>query len=155
MKEYVIRPEAHYSKLYPVFMTTFLFAAVAFSFMGHFVTAVGYILTGIFLFCALYYGVLFFYYKYYQVRVCPNALTVCNIKNTHKTYNIDTIRWRIIRIPWYNTYFINIYSTTQKPVAIVRPHWKNATRILKLAHFGKLTPVEKQYIEFMKNVGLL
>lgn len=155
MREYVIIPEARYNKLYPILAVVYLLVAVALGFMGHFVTAVGYILAYIFLFCSLYYGVLFFYYKYYQVHVSSSSLIVSNIRGKRISYNTDEIRWKIIRIPWYNSFYIFLYSTKKTPVAIVRPHWKNVAKILRLPHYGKLTPAELQYIKFLKNVGVM
>lgn len=155
MREYVIIPEARYNKLYLILAVAYFLIAVALGFMGHFVTAVGYILACIFLFCSLYYGVLFFYYKYYQVHVSFSSLIVTNIRGKQIHYSADTIRWKIIRIPWYNSFYLFLYTTQQTPVAVVRPHWRNAPRILRFPHHGKLTPVELQYIKFMKNVGLL
>lgn len=155
MKEYIIVPEARYSKLYPLLAVAYLIAAIAFGLFGHFVTAVGHILAYIILFCSLYYGGLFLYYKNYQVNVSSNSLTVCNIFNKQKKYNVNTLQWKLLRIPWYNSYFLLLYSTAQIPIALIKPHWKNASKILSLPHFGKLSSVEIKYIKFMKKVGLL
>lgn len=155
MGEYDIIPESRYSKFYPLLVIAYFLVAVAFSYFGCVVTAVGFILAFFFLFCSLYYGGLFLYYRYYRVHISSNSLTVCNIINRRKTYQTDTLQWKIVRIPWYNSYFILLYSSTRFPVAVVRPHWKNVRKILKCPHLGKLNPTELEYIIFMKKVGLL
>lgn len=154
MKEYAIVPETRYSKLYPILAVSYLIAAVALGLFGHFVTAVGYILAFITLFCSLYYGGLFLYFKNYHVKVSSNSLTVCNIFNKHKKYIVDTLQWKLVRIPWYNSYFLLLYSTAQIPITLINPHWKNASKLMRLPHYGKLSSVESKYIGFMKKVGL-
>ena len=38
------------------------------------------------------------------------------------------------------------------PVAILKPHWKNALGVLWLRHDGVLTETERRYLEYLKRV---
>lgn len=155
MKKYSITPEFQHSSMFLFFSVMYLFVTMGFAFWGYFVASVGYILSSIFLFCSLYYGLLYLCSKYYQINVSPGLITVWNVMNKPRNYRTDKLWWKIGKIPWYNSYFVLIYSSKRIPVAVVRPHWKNALKLLRLSHLGKLSSTELEYLKFLKNVGLL
>lgn len=155
MREYTIAPEFRYSKFFPFLAILHQIAAIGFLVFGYFITPVGFILTILFLLCSLYYIGLSLCTKFYQVHVSLDLLTVRNIINKRRIYHTDKLWWKILKLPWYNTYYILLYSSKQVPIAIVRPHWPNSLRILKFPHLGKFSADELVYLKFLKRVGLL
>ncbi len=155
LREYHIIPEFRYSKAYPYVAFTCLLIAVGLIFFGYFVTSAGFILAICFCFCSIYYASLLFCNKYYRLHITPGITTVWNIFNRSRSYQTDTLRWKIVRIPWYNTYFVLLYSTGKKPVAIIKPHWENMYKLLAYPHHGKLSDTERKYIKFLKHTHLM
>ena len=155
MRDYNIIPEFRYSKFFPFSAIICQLGAIGFMVVGHLVTSVAFLLACIFQFCALYYAGLSIFNRYYRLNISSDSVTVWSIVNKPKQYRSDELRWRIGRIPWYNSYFILLYSTGRIPVAIVQPHWKNALRLIHFPHYGKLSSVELDYLEFLKSVGLI
>ena len=41
------------------------------------------------------------------------------------------------------------------PVAIPKPHWKNALGVPRLRHDGVLTETERRYLEYLKRVDMV
>ncbi len=155
MGEYSIVPEFRYCKFFPLFTIIYQLVAIGFVAFGHFIASVAFILACIFQFCAFYYAGLFIFNKFYRLNISSSSITVWNMFNYSKMYPADKLRWKIGRIPWYNTYFILLYSSGQIPIAIIKPHWENALRIIHFPHAGKLSSVELEYLKFLKSVGLL
>ena len=155
MREYYINPEFSYSKLFLLAVIIFQILAIGFACFGWYVTYVGLLIALICQYGALYYLCLFFCNKNYRLHFTPDIVTVWNLLNKQKKYAFCSIRWKIKRIPWYNTYFVLLYSTEQRPIAIVKPHWKNVRKILRLPHHGPLTTAEHEYVKFLKSVGLM
>lgn len=155
MGEYNIFPEYRYYKTFPFLAITYQLIAIMFAVFGNFITSVGFILTFIFQVCSFYYAGLSICSRCYRLNITSNLITVWNIFNKPKKYPADKLRWKIRRIPWYNSYFIFLYSSGRIPIAIVKPHWKNALRILLFPHSGILSTVEREYLKFLKNIGLL
>lgn len=155
MKEYMIVPEFRYSKTFPFAFIIYQFVTAVFVLLGYHVTGIAYSLAFIFQICVIYYLCLYLINKYCRLHIRPDIVTVWNIFNKPKQYQSVQLCWKIKRIPWYNSYFLCLYSTRQKPVAILKPHWKNALKLLHFPHYGSLTSVELKYIKFLKNIGLL
>ena len=155
MGEYIVVPKYHNSKIFPISAIVCQFATTVFICFGLCVTTVGFILAFFFQFCSFYYGGLYFYNKFYRLNMSSRHVTIWNIFNKSKSYQISELRWRIRRIPWYNSYFVLLYASNRIPVAVVKPHWENALRLLKFPHLGKLSSVEIEYLKFLKRVGLL
>ena len=155
MREYYIRPEFRYSKSFLFAVAFFQLLAIGFFCLGCYVTYIGFLSALICQFLVFYYLCLFFCNKNYRLHVTPDWVTVWDLLSRPKQYDTSSIRWKIKRIPWYNTYFVLLYSTEPRPIAIVKPHWKNAGKLLKLPHHGSLTAVEREYITFLKSVGLM
>ena len=155
MREYYVYPEFRYSKAFLFAVTVFQLVAIGFVCLGFYVTYVCLLLALFSQFCAFYYLCLIFCNKNYRLHFTPDRVTVWNLLNHPKQYVSCSIRWKIKRIPWYNTYFVLLYSTERKPIAIVKPHWKNVRKILQLPHNGPLTAVEHEYIKFLKSMGLM
>lgn len=155
MKDYDIVPEFCYSKFFPFLMTVYQFVAMSFILFALHIDPLWSLLAGIFQLCSIYYGGLLLYSKFYKISISANTITIQNIIKKSKSSSVDNLRWKIIRFPWYNSYFILLFQSKRLPIAVVKPHWKNALRILKLSHLGKLSTVELDYLKFLKNVGLL
>ncbi len=155
MREYYIIPEFSYSKTFLFAVTICQLMSIGFVCLGCHVTYIGLFPALICQFGTFYYLCLFFSNKNYRLHLTPDIVTVWNILNKPKQYASCSIRWKIKRIPWYNTYFVLLYSTEQRPIAIVKPHWKNVRKILQLPHHGPLTTAEHEYVKFLKSVGLM
>ena len=155
MEEYNIIPEFCYYKAFPFFAIICQLVAVGLMLFGIFVTSVGFILAFCFQFCALYYTGLFICNKYYRVNISSAFITIWSVFNKVKKYPIIKLRWKIVRIPWYNSHYLLLYSSGRMPIAVIRPHWKNALRILSFPHSGTLGCAELEYLNFLKKSGLL
>ena len=155
LREYYIIPEFSYSNTFLFAVAIYQILAIGFVYLGCYVTYAGLLLALIFQFCVFHYLCLFFCNKNYRLHFTPDGVTVWNLLNKPKQYAVCSIQWKIKRIPWYNTYFVLLYSTEKRPIAIVKPHWKNVRKILQLPHHGPLTTVEREYIKFLKSVGLM
>ena len=155
MGEYSIVAELRFSKFFPLFTGIYQLMVIAFWAFGCLVAPPGFVLAYIFQFCSLYYVGLSLCAKFYKLRISPNLITVRNIFSKEKSYGTDNLRWKIGRIPWYNSYYVLLYSSRRIPIAIVKPHWKNALRILRFPHLGKLSTMEIEYLKFLKSAGLL
>ena len=155
MREYYIIPEFSYSKTFLFAVTIYQIMAIALVWFGCYFTYASLLLALICQFCAFYYLCLFFCNKNYRLHFTTDSVTVWNLLNKPKQYTSCSIRWKIRRMPWYNTYFVLLYSTARRPIAIVKPHWKNVRKILQLPHHGPLTTAEHEYVKFLKSVGLM
>ena len=155
LQEYSINPELCYSKSFPFAVALFQTLTIGFLCLGHYVTYIVHLLALLCQFCAFYFLYLFFYNKNYRLHITTDRITVWNLRNKPRQYDLCAIRWKIKRIPWYNTYFALLYSSGQTPIAIVKPHWKNVNKLLQLPHHGPLTTVEREYVKFLKSVGLM
>lgn len=151
---YTINPEFSHSKAFSFVAFILQFVTIGLVALGYYFTSVSYFLAVIFQCCVVYYLFLFFSSRYYRLHISPNIVTVWSGFNKPKRYSTSSIRWRIKRIPWYNTYFVCLYSIDRLPVAIVKPHWKNAPRLFRFPHCGSLTDMEKKYIDFLASMGL-
>ena len=155
MREYNIVPEFAYSKTFLLAATICQFVAIGFVVLGYYVTAVSYLAAAILQLSFFYFLCLYLCNRNYRLRITPIHVTVWNLFNKSKQHMTCQIRWKIKRIPWYNTYFVVLYSTSRMPVAILKPHWENVWKILKLPHYGAVSIAERKYIEFLKSVGLM
>ena len=155
MQEYYINPEFHYSKTFPFAVVFCQILAIGFICWGCYVTYIAHLLALFCQFGAFYYLYLLFCNKNFRVHITTDSVTVWNLFNRPKQYAFCSIRWKIKRISWYNAYFVLLYSTGQSPIAIVKPHWKDVKRILQLPHHGPLTTAERDYLKFLKSVGLM
>lgn len=155
MGEYSIVPEFSFNKFFPLLAGTYQLIAIGFFAFGYFVASVGFILSYIFQLCSFYYVGLFLCDKFYRLFIFPDQITVQNAFGKQNTYRVDNLRWRIVRIPWYNSYYVLLYSSGRNLIAVVKPHWKNVPRILHFPHSGKLSSKEIEYLKFLKSVGLL
>lgn len=155
MGGYSVVPEFRFSKFFPLLAGAYQLIAVGFFAFGYFITSAGLMLSCIFQLCSLYYVGLFLCDKFYRLIISPDQITVQNIFGKQKTYRVDNLRWSIGRIPWYNSYYVLLYSSGRNPIAVVRPHWKNVPRILHFPHSGKLSSQEIEYLKFLKSVGLM
>lgn len=153
MKEYRIIPEFPYHKAFPFVAIIYQFIAIGFVVLGHCSTPISYVASVIFQLSAFYFLFLFLCNKNYQLYITPVSVTVWNIFNKPRRYPSCQIQWKIKRVPWYNIYFMVLYSTGRMPIAFLKPHWKNVSKVLKFSHRGPLTIVERKYIEFLKKVG--
>jgi len=155
LREYHINPEFSYSKTFLFAVIIYQLVAIGFVCLACCVTYACLLPALICQFCAFYYLCLFFCNKNFRLHFTPDSVTVWNLLNQPRQYASCSIRWRIKRIPWYDTYFVLIYSTERRPIAIVKPHWKNVRKILQLPHHGPVTTTEHEYIKFLKSVGLM
>ena len=155
MGEYSIVSEFRYFKIFPFLAAFYQFVAIGLAIFGYYITSIGIFLAFIFEGCSFYYIFLSFCKKYYRVNISSGVTTVWSVFNKPTQYCTIQLRWRIKRIPWYNAYFIFLYSSTRIPIAIFKPHWKNALRVLSFPHLGVLTDMELKYIKFLKKVGLI
>lgn len=155
MGEYDIVPEFRHFKAFPFIAITYQLVAIGFAVFGCFVASVGFILALFFQFCSVYYTGLFLCNRYYRLNVTSSFITVRNLFNKPRRYHADKLRWKMRRIPWYNSYFILLYSSGRIPIAIIKPHWKNALRMIHFPHSGIFTSVELRYLNFLESAGLL
>ena len=155
MREYHINPEFSYSKAFLFEVIIYQLVAIGFVCLGYYVTYICLLPAFICQFATFYYLCLFLCNKNFRLHFTPVNVTVWNLLNQPRQYTSSSIRWRIKRIPWCNTYFVVLYSAKRKPIAILKPHWKNVRNILQLPHRGPVTAVEQKYIQFLKNVGLM
>ena len=155
MKEYTIIPEFRYSKSFPYAAIFCQIIAIGFVIFGCALTLAGFILAFLFQFCAVYYMGLFLCNRYYRITISPRVITLWSIFNRSKKCQAETLRWKICRIPWFNDYYILLYSSGRMPMALINPHWKNALKLLQFPHFGPLKGTELKYLHFLKSAGLL
>ena len=155
MKEYSIIPEISHRKFLPFLLVVSQLVAIGLGIFGYFLTSVGFILAACYQICAFYWAALSLCDRYYRLNVSFDSISVQSIFNKTSKYDIDTLRWKILRIPWYRNYYILLYSSRRSLVAIVKPHWKNALEIMRLPHLGKLSPAEIDYLNFLKRNGRL
>ena len=104
---------------------------------------------------AIYYLFLFLCNRNYRLHVTPINVTVWNLFHKPTQYASSQIQWKIKRIPWYNTYYVMLYATGKRPIAILKPLWKNMSKILQFPHYGPMSTVERKYLSFLKGTGLL
>ena len=155
MREYNIVPEFRYYKTFPFAVIIYQLLSIGFIVLGHYVTSISYFAAVILQFSVFYFLYLYLCNRNYRLHIAPVDVTIWNLFNKQRQYPTCQIRWQIKRIPRYNTYFVVLYSTGRRPIAIVKPHWKNVSLVLKFPHHGPLTVVERKYIEFLKSVGLM
>lgn len=155
MREYDIIPEFPHPKTFPLLAIVCQLCVVGSSVFGCLVSSAGFVLAILFQFCTVYYAGLSFCNKYYRVHITANCISVHSIFNKLRTYHANELCWKILRIPWYNSYYILLYSSRRVPIAILRPLWKNALSVLRFPHRGKLRCVELDYLKFLEKVGLL
>lgn len=155
MKEYSIVPEFSYSKTFPFTASICQLMAMVFVIVGHRITTAGYVAATILQLSAIYLLFLFLCNRNYRLYITPISVTVWNVFGKPKQYPYHQIQWKIKRVPWYNIYYVVVYSKGKIPVALLKPHWKNVSKVLKLPHRGPLTITERKYIEFLKKVGLI
>lgn len=155
MEAYSIVPEFQHFKFYPYLVILFQLIALGFMIFGHFVTSLGYILALMYGFCSFYYITLLFVGKFYRLSVNTNSMIVWSVFNKPKSYNVDKVRWKIQKIPWYNSYFILLYYMDGMPIAIIKPLWTNGLRVVKFRHLGVYSSTEIEYLKFLRKFGLL
>lgn len=155
MREYDIVPEFRYSKFLFLFALVCQLIAIGSGILGYFVALAGSILAAFYQFGALYCVGLSLCNRYYRLYISSDSITVWNMFNKPKDYPTNTLRWMIARIPWYRSYYILLYSSGRIPIAIVKPHWKNALEIVHFPHSGQLSSAELDYLKFLKKMGLL
>lgn len=155
MREYYITPEFNNSKMFPFAAGLCQLLTIALVFLGYYITAASYLLAAFIQFSALWYFCLFLCNKNYRLYITPDTVTVWNLLKKEKQHITSQIKWKIKRIPWYNTYYVILYSSPQTPIAILKPHWKNVAKILTRPHLGPLSATEREYIAFLKQVGLM
>ena len=123
MKEYTIIPEFRYSKSFPYAAIFCQIVAIGFVIFGCALTLAGFIFPFLFQFCAVYYMGLFLCNRYYRITITPGVMTVWSIFNRSKKCQAETLRWKVCRIPWFNDYYILLYSSGRMPIALIKPHW--------------------------------
>lgn len=155
MREYSVVPPFSSSKIFYVAVVVYQFITIGLIVLGHYFTPISYFAAVISQSCVFYFLCLFLCARNYRLHINLDRVTVWTLFNKPKQYISCQIRWKIKRIPWYNTYFIVLYSNSRTPIAIIKPHWENATKLLRFSHYGRLTIVEHEYIVFLKKVGLL
>lgn len=155
MREYSVIPEVSQRKLLPFLLIVCQLVAIGLGILGYFITSAGFALAACYQICVFYWVGLYLCDRYYRLNVSFDSITVQNIFNKTAKYDTDTLRWKILRIPWYRSYYILLYSSRRSPVAIVRPHWKNALEIVRFPHLGKLSSAEIDYLNFLKRCGQL
>ena len=155
MEEFKIVPEFRHYKAFPMLAITHQLISAGFLLFGHFVTSLGFILAFVFELCVVYYLGLYVCNRCYRLNITSSSVTIWSIFSNPQIYRTETLRWRIRRIPWYNLYYIFLYSSGSIPISIVQPHWKNALRIIHFPHFGKITSYEYEYLKFLRSIGLL
>ena len=150
--EYNIVPDPCDYKNFPILAIVGQFAALGFVLLSYFESLI-LILACIYEVISLLYVGLFICQKHYRLNITANHLTVYCIFNKTKKYPVREVWWRIQRIPWYNSFYILLYSSGKVPVAIIKPHWTNAIKIMHFSHLGEMTSVEREYLKFMKSVN--
>ena len=155
MNKYSIVPEFSYCKYFPFLAVVCQLITIGLIVFGIFIASPCLILACCFQFCSLYYAGLFICNRYYRLNISSDSITVWYLFNKSKKFCTNEMRWKIRRIPWYNSYFIILHSSRRIPIAIIKPHWKNALRIIHLPHSGKLSSAELKYLKFLKDIGLL
>ena len=155
MNEYNIIPEFRFGKFFPFLICMYQLLTIILLWFAYSIDSTGFILVFIVQFCALYYLALLLINKFYRLDISSSLVTIYNVFHSPKTYSTDTLRWKIVRIPWYCSYYLLLYSSAKIPIAIIVPLWKNALKLLCFPHMGKVSSAEKEYIMFLKSVGLL
>ena len=155
MKEYTIVPEFRYFKAFPIVAIIYQLVAVGFVILGCFITSSGFILALLFQISSIYYLVLCLCNRNYRLNFTSDGIIVWNIFKKSKKHKTDNLRWKIRRIPWYNKYYIFLYSSGRIPIAFMKPLWKNALKTLYFPHFGALSSEELKYLKFLKSAGIL
>lgn len=154
MKEYSIVPEFSHSRTYPFAASIYQLTAIGLV-VGHCITSVGYVVAVILQLSAFYFLFLFLCNRNYRLHITPVSVTVWNVFGKPKQYPYHQIRWKIKRVPWYNIYYVVVYSASRMPIALLKAPWKNASKILKFPHRGPLTVIERKYIAFLKSCGIV
>lgn len=155
MKEYSIIPELSYSKAFPFVAGICQFMAIGFAAVGASITPAGYVATAILQLSAFNFLFLFLCNRNYRLHFTPASVTVWNIFGKPKRYPNHQIQWKIKRVPWYNIYYVVLYSAGRMPVAFLKAPWENVSKIFKFPHKGPLTVIERKYIAFLKRSGVL
>lgn len=155
MKEFSIIPELSYGKAFPFAGSICQFMVIVFATVGACITPAGYVAAAILQLSAFYFLFLFLCNRNYRLHFTPVSVTVWNIFGKPKRYPYHQIQWKIKRIPWYNIYYVVLYSVGRMPVAVLKAPWKNVSKLLKFPHKGPLTVIEHKYIAFLKRSGVV